>query len=144
VNEVRDRLEERIKELKERIERRRHHIPVRIWVEWHVHHKHHHHRRSRMLPNLAVGQKVTGTVFEKDANGNQFAPPPANITVASADPTIVSIVANGDGTVTATGVAPGSTVETIGDSAYPTVTDPESAVCADVPVSIGVNWGTPA
>jgi hypothetical protein len=97
-----------------------------------------------MLPNLAVGQKVTGTVFEKDANGNQFAPPPANITVASADPTIVSIVANGDGTVTATGVAPGSTVETIGDSAYPTVTDPESAVCADVPVSIGVNWGTPA
>ena len=97
-----------------------------------------------MLPNLAVGQKVIGTVFEKDAAGNQFAPPPGNVTVASSDPTIISIVSNGDGTVTATGVAPGTATETIGDSVYPTVTDPESGVCVDIPVSIGVNWGTPA
>lgn len=97
-----------------------------------------------MLPSLAVGQKVTGTVFEKDAAGNQFAPPPANISVASSDDTIISIVSNGDGTVTATGVAPGTAVETIGDSAYPNVTDAEQGTVVDVPTSIGINWGTPA
>jgi len=96
-----------------------------------------------MIPTLSVGQKVTGTVFEKDAQGNEFAPPPANITVSTSNPSIITIVSNGDGTVTATGVAPGTAVETVGDSQYPAVTDPEQGTVVDVPTVIGVNWGTP-
>lgn len=132
----------------------RHHIPVKIWVDWqkpHDHKRHHcfycwwHRKRgTRMLPTLQPGQFVIGTVWEKDAQGNQFAPPPGNISVQSADPTKVSIVNNGDGTITATGIAPGSTTETIGDSAFPSLPpDVEPATVADVPVAIGVDWGTP-
>ena len=96
-----------------------------------------------MLPALQVGQFVVGTVFEKDAQGNQFSPNPANVTVQSSDATIISIVNNGDGTITATGVAPGTAQETIGDSAFPSITDVEQGTVADTPTSIGVNWGTP-
>ena len=96
-----------------------------------------------MLPNLLVGQKVVGTVWEKDANGVQFAPPPDNITVSSSDTNKLTIVNNGDGTVTATGVAPGPVSVTIGDKQYPAVVDTEQGTVADVPTSIGVDWGTP-
>ena len=95
-----------------------------------------------MLPALQVGQKVTGTVFEKDAQGNLVTPDPTKITAASSDPTIATIVSNGDGTVTATAVAPGTATETIGDSEY-NLSDPEAVTVPDVPTSIGVDWGTP-
>lgn len=96
-----------------------------------------------MLPVLQPGQQVIGTVFEKDAQGVQFAPPPGNISVASADPSTISIVNNGDGTITATGLKPGSTSETIGDTQFPNISDVEPGTVADVPVAIGVDWGTP-
>jgi hypothetical protein len=125
-----------------------HGVPVKIWVEWRHPQTHHHHhyfdwfwRDRRMLPNLPIGSFTVGTVFEKDAQGNAFSPPPANITVQSSNGQIISIVNNGDGTVTATGIAPGTAQETIGDSQYPTITDVEQGTVPDVPVSIGVNWG---
>ena len=93
-----------------------------------------------MLPPLSVGQKVTGTVFEKDAQGNPVPVNPANITVKSSDESIVTIVANGDGSVTATAIAPGTATETVGDSQY-NLSDPEAATVGDTPTTIGVEWG---
>lgn len=95
-----------------------------------------------MLPPLSVGQNVTGTVFEKDAQGNLVPVNPANITAKSSDESIVSVVVNGDGTVTASALAPGSATETIGDSQY-SLSDPEAVTVGDTPTSIGVEWGEP-
>lgn len=78
----------------------------------------------------AVGSTLTATFVPIEADGVTQTPgakltTPPNFTIS--DPTIATLVDNGDGTATITGVAPGTVTVTARDGVF---TDPDGTVTA--------------
>ncbi len=93
---------------------------------------------------LTVGQTVVETITESNAEGN-VPVIGADITVASSDETVATVVNNGDGTATWTAVAPGTVTDTFTDNKFGlNGTDSITVVAAEpVPTAIASTFGTP-
>lgn len=108
---------------------------------------HSHFEGENCMPaTLTVGNTIVQTLTETDATGANVPVVASNLTNTSSDPTIASVVANGDGTFTWTAVGVGTATSTFGDSAFSlSGTDTlEVAAAAQVPTTIISTFGTPA
>jgi hypothetical protein len=95
-----------------------------------------------MPVTLTVGQTVIETITESNAAG-PVAVIGADITVVSSDPTIASVVDNGDGTATWTAVAPGTVTDTYSDTVYGLSGTDTITVTAAPPTAIASSFGIP-
>jgi hypothetical protein len=99
-----------------------------------------------MPVSLTVGQKVTQTLTETDATGNNVPVVPGNLTNTSSDPTIASVVDNNDGIFTWTAVAAGTATSSFADTAF-NLSGTDTLIvtsAADVPTAIVSTFGTPS
>jgi hypothetical protein len=107
----------------------------------------HSHFEGELMPaTLTVGQSVVQTLTETDATGANVPVVPANLTNASSDPTIASVVDNNDGTFTWTAVAAGTATSSFADTAFNlSGTDTLTVEApAPAPTAIVSTFGTPS
>ena len=114
---------------------------------------------STMSLELKSGQSSVGTLVVTDTVTNQ--PVPAtfqNVVATSDNPSVASVVVNSDGTITATGVSAGTAnasisavalfTDSLGNSQSQGLSTTEVLTVDSVPVanpvSLSVNWSTPA
>lgn len=111
-----------------------------------IHHHFHRPKGNNTMPiQLVVGQTLPDTVTESNAAGN-VPVVGANITFASSDDTLVSVVNNGDGTAVWTAVAVGTVTTTYTDTAFSLITTDTITVVAavEVPTAIAHEFGNPS
>lgn len=99
-----------------------------------------------MPVSLQVGQTVVQTLTETDATGNNVPVVASNLSNASSDPSIASVVDNNDGTFTWTAVAAGTATSSFADTAFNlSGTDTLTVTAAaDVPTAIVSTFGPPS
>ena len=95
------------------------------------------------MVDFIVGQTATETITETNPQG-PFPVVGADITFVSSDPTIASVVNNGDGTALWTALAPGSVTVTYTDTKYNLTGTDTLTVTLAPPTAIANTFSTPA